>query len=81
MGNYLNNGPQNSPYKIISFQKNIIASGLCTYGKIVTTAHCLLQWPNYGDKELILVSLPFKSINLLFLSLYLNVRMNYLPLV
>ena len=47
MGNYLNNGPQNSPYKIISFQKNIIASGLCTCGKLEATAHCLLHWPNY----------------------------------
>ena len=29
------------------FQKNIIDSGLCTFGKIETTAHCLLQCPNY----------------------------------
>jgi hypothetical protein len=28
-------------------KKNIIASGLCTCGKIETTAHCLLHWPNY----------------------------------
>ena len=29
------------------FQKNIIDSGLCTCGKIETTAHYLLQCPNY----------------------------------
>jgi hypothetical protein len=29
------------------FQKNIVDSGLCTCGKIETTAHYLLQCPNY----------------------------------
>jgi hypothetical protein len=29
------------------FQKNIIDSGLCSCGKIETTAHYLLQCPNY----------------------------------
>ena len=29
------------------FQKNIIDSGLCTYGKIETTTHYLLHCPNY----------------------------------
>jgi hypothetical protein len=29
------------------FPKNIIDSGLCTSGKIETTAHYLLQCPNY----------------------------------
>ena len=35
-----------APLKINSFKKNI-DSGLCTCGKIETTAHYLLQCPNY----------------------------------
>ena len=36
-----------APFKDHLFQKNIIDSGLCTCGKIETTAHYLLQCPNY----------------------------------
>ena len=36
-----------SSLKYHLFQKNIIDSGLCTCGKIETTAHYLLHCPNY----------------------------------
>jgi hypothetical protein len=36
-----------APLKIISFKFFFIDSGLCSSGKIETTAHYLLQCPNY----------------------------------
>jgi hypothetical protein len=39
------------------FQKNIIDSGLCTWGKIETTAHYLLHCPNIRNETKFMCSL------------------------